>query len=292
LLVMQSILLFIEDENTVKQIEENCKISLTPVFKNIYRLITTSIDTLFCLDGIGEAIKILHNDLILDINEFLRWKVAQIVFEVGIEFLKYQKVFDLNTLEPIGAEFFCGLPVKPFLLPKYLNQYDLMTVDFLCVKKILEKTREFRESLKVFINTFPSSWEIPAFSAAIFELLEKEKNTQNIVFEVLELRTNEKMWATWECLKNKYGVMLALDDFGSESSSISRLMKNVDIVKVDKQILWNPKLLSLSLSFLATIKHHFKVVAEGIENEEHLKIAKEFAQYGQGFYLHKPEIFD
>lgn len=289
---MQSILLFIENEKEAKEIKNKCNLSLSPLFKNIYRLNTTNINDLFCLDNLKLPLKVLYNDLILSIDEFLKWKVAQIVFQIGIKHIKYQKIYDLSKNEPIGAEFFCGLPVKPFLLPKYLNQYDLMTVDFFCVKKILERTREFRRNYKVFINTFPSSWEEPIFAASIYELLEKEKNTQNIVFEVLELKTTEKMWLNWECLKRKFNVLLALDDFGSEFSSISRLMKNIDMVKVDKQILWNPKLLNLSISFLASLKNHFGVIAEGIENEEHLKIAKKFAQYGQGFYLHKLEIFD
>ena len=91
------------------------------------------------------------------------------------------------------------------------------------------------------------------------------------------------------------GVMLALDDFGTEHSSLSRLRElPVHVLKVDRSFLrgvpGDPQGAAI-VQAIATLGGglDMHVVAEGIETAAQQAFAAEAGcQYGQGFHLARP----
>ena len=91
------------------------------------------------------------------------------------------------------------------------------------------------------------------------------------------------------------GVLLAIDDFGTEHSSLSRLRElPVHVLKVDRSFLCgipgDPQGAAI-VQAIATLGGglDMHVVAEGIENAAQQAFAAEAGcQYGQGFHLSRP----
>ncbi len=89
------------------------------------------------------------------------------------------------------------------------------------------------------------------------------------------------------------GAKIALDDFGTGFSTLSNILSlPVDYVKIDKSLVWsfaegkNQFLNDLMPMLKAEGK---QIIAEGIENTEHIDIIKQLqGDYLQGYYYSKP----
>ncbi|MDR2794628.1 MAG: EAL domain-containing protein [Holosporaceae bacterium] len=99
-------------------------------------------------------------------------------------------------------------------------------------------------------------------------------------------------------LLHTHGVKIALDDFGTQYSSMEYMKElPVDIIKMDKKFVqsapYNRKSRSM-LKFCIALAHDIgcKVVVEGIENSDHLNCARDaMADIGQGFlFLASPSF--
>ncbi|WP_189532203.1 EAL domain-containing protein [Paludibacterium paludis] len=94
------------------------------------------------------------------------------------------------------------------------------------------------------------------------------------------------------------GFAIALDDFGQGASNLERVwMLEPDFVKIDKRLmrraLMRPDLRD-KLASLVDILHlnEARVIAEGIESEWQLAIAREAGcDFAQGYHLGRPEAF-
>jgi diguanylate cyclase (GGDEF)-like protein len=93
----------------------------------------------------------------------------------------------------------------------------------------------------------------------------------------------------------KLNVGLALDDFGTGYSSLGSLQNfPLDILKIDRSFVSDIETNQSNLKIceiITQLSHTFgfAVVAEGIEELEHIKILRRLGcQYGQGFYISKP----
>ncbi len=91
------------------------------------------------------------------------------------------------------------------------------------------------------------------------------------------------------------GILLALDDFGTEYSSLSYLQKlDIDILKIDKSFVSNISTDEDSFTLCEAIismshKLKLKVVAEGIETIAQEEMLKQIGcNYGQGYYYSRP----
>lgn len=103
---------------------------------------------------------------------------------------------------------------------------------------------------------------------------------------------------TLHALKN-LGVKLAIDDFGSGYSSLSYLKRfPVDVIKVDRSIvegLGQDRGNSAIVAATITLAHALglKVVAEGVETEEHFAELRALGcDFGQGYYWWGPSPAD
>ncbi len=87
----------------------------------------------------------------------------------------------------------------------------------------------------------------------------------------------------------------SIDDYGTGYSNITSLFSlEVDIIKIDKSILWNAEkselgrtLLKTSVDMIHTMNK--KALAEGVETEAQIEMLRKFGcEYLQGFYFSKP----
>ena len=97
-------------------------------------------------------------------------------------------------------------------------------------------------------------------------------------------------------LLNSIGISVSVDDFGSDYSSIRRLinLNNINFIKLDRvfvnDIEEHPLLIkSMKILFEFIWSLNFKIIAEGIEKETTLTLLKSIGvEYFQGFYFSKP----
>ena len=115
-----------------------------------------------------------------------------------------------------------------------------------------------------------------------------------IAFELTEQDANiEKAIATSVFEKlGRMGVRTMIDDFGSGYSNLGRIGDlPIDVVKIDKSLIGNTRLLKSVLSLVRELG--FITIVEGIETEEVAKKAIGFgADMLQGFYFGRPQPAD
>ncbi len=132
----------------------------------------------------------------------------------------------------------------------------------------------------------------------IFNLLkENKKNTSRVIFELLE-DENVKNFQTIKLFIyeiKKFGVKIAIDDFGAGYSNFERLLGfQPDILKIDgcliKDITTNNYSLSVVKNIVSFAKEqNMQTVAEYIENEKIYNLVKDIGiDFSQGYYFGKP----
>lgn len=117
---------------------------------------------------------------------------------------------------------------------------------------------------------------------------------ERLALELTEQDANiEKVVATsvFEKLR-RMGVRTMIDDFGCGYSNLSRLGNfPIDIVKLDKSLIQDPRLLKSVLSLVRELG--FSTIVEGIETDKVAKAALAFgADMLQGYYFGRPQSAD
>ena len=114
------------------------------------------------------------------------------------------------------------------------------------------------------------------------------------ITETAELENNNDMNRNITNFHN-LGITFSLDDYGSGFAAVDYLFKfPVDIVKIDKSILWQAMedvnagiVLISTMKMLKTLGK--KIVVEGVENEEMVNLLRDNGcDYMQGYYYSKP----
>lgn len=123
--------------------------------------------------------------------------------------------------------------------------------------------------------------------------IKKEQITLEILEEISVYGSN-KVLDELLALKNE-GYKIALDDFGSENASFSRMLDlKIDILKIDAMFIKNihthknSRLIVESIANLAKL-FGYEVVAEFVHNEEVLEVLKEIGiEQSQGYHFSAP----
>lgn len=128
-------------------------------------------------------------------------------------------------------------------------------------------------------------------------ILDSQLDPKFIELEITESVTIRETNFVVEVLEKlkKIGVSVAIDDFGTEYSSLTRL-KNlpVDRIKIDRQFIQgiedSEKDRAIASVIINLAKNlNLNVVAEGIESKQQaLFLQKEKCDFAQGFYFYKP----
>ena len=106
------------------------------------------------------------------------------------------------------------------------------------------------------------------------------------------LNNREDIQETLEKLSDA-GAQIALDDFGTGYSNLTSIsLLPIDYVKIDKSLVWSYcEGKNQFLNELIPMIHDEgkKIIAEGIETEEHIEVFRRWkGEYLQGYYYSKP----
>ncbi len=158
--------------------------------------------------------------------------------------------------------------------------------------------KEGKKIIPVAVNISLDQFKKEIFPDNLFKIMEK----YNIEGELFEFELTESMIMSelydiasdLKKIKDK-GIKIAIDDFGKEYSSLSRIRNiPIDKIKIDKEFIRG---LSTDLKDKAIIKAvlmlgkslKVKVIAEGVEKQEEVDFLKENGcDQVQGYFYHKP----
>jgi EAL domain-containing protein (putative c-di-GMP-specific phosphodiesterase class I) len=155
----------------------------------------------------------------------------------------------------------------------------------------------YSDSIRLSINISVIQLNQPAFDTFLINKLQEYNiNPKFITLELTEsiMSKSESIRQILHDLRN-IGFEISLDDFGTGYSSLSYL-KNfpIDELKIDKSFTFKINNSSIDLKivqYIVELAHalNLKVVAEGVELEEHLNLLKNInCDIAQGYFLSKP----
>jgi len=250
----------------------------------------------------GRNVELFDMSLLYDYNrETLATQLMDNILEEQDIYAVYQPIYTLNTEGVYGYE---GLSRTNN--PNISNIMELITLaeranklqelDLLMMEKVLVG---FKGEGKLFINmTAQNTGYIKEYIEQMIKTAEKINfPLERIVVELSERTQWTKK--SIECLreyKDLYHFSLAVDDFGVGYSTSSLILEvEPNIVKIDKSLVQkihkNQHKYNLVKSFIIMLKaNNLEIACEGIEEKEELEMLKTLgSDYGQGYYLGKPE---
>jgi diguanylate cyclase (GGDEF)-like protein len=224
------------------------------------------------------------------------------------EFLMhYQPVFDLATQQVRGMEALvrwqdpaAGL-IPPDLFIPHAEETGLITrIGAWVVEEVCRQGAEWTAAgliPRMAFNASPRELQDEAYVDRVAEALARHGlRPGQLLIEVREsaMQESDRIGQVIERL-HRLGVKLALDDFGTEHSSLSRLRAlPVQVLKVDRSFLRDVADDPASAAIVRAIATlgtglGMDVVAEGIETREQLRFAAEAGcGFGQGWYFSRP----
>ena len=252
----------------------------------------------------------IYNQTYFDSNliDFTLEKTLLPAIENGEIQLYLQPKVDLKTGEVHEAEALVRwidkergmIPVNEFLpsLEKtgLIDDMDLYLFEQVClhIQRFLD---EYKKKIKISVNLSQSMFNYRYFFQYYQDIHEKNPcPTECIEFELLESIVLNQV----ETVKNvveeihQYGFSCAIDDFGSGYSSFSVLVNTqLETLKIDRSLFESENEEGKRViirHIIETAKElGMKVVAEGVEKQEHLKFLKDLdCDYVQGFVFYKP----
>ncbi|MGL5204400.1 EAL domain-containing protein [Cetobacterium sp.] len=250
------------------------------------------------------------------INQNARKKKLEILIKKGFDkefYAVFQGKYDLNNKDLIGAEALTRwnnsdlglvspiefIPIAEELGMIHKIDYKIAELAVKETKKMLSQKRvkdDFRMSFNMSVETFRRD-DVVEY---IFSLLEKYsldgKNLEIEITESMFLKDAKNVILKLQKLSEK-GIYISVDDFTAGYSTVGLLTTlPIDVVKFDRSLMAticenSDKGRSVYIGLAKMIKSlKLKVVAEGIEGKEQYEFLKEIGiNYGQGYYLGKPE---
>ncbi len=152
--------------------------------------------------------------------------------------------------------------------------------------------------LKVAVNLSPIQIIDPNIAVKIEDIIQETGlDPKYIELELTESTAIQESDYVIDVLNRlkEIGVSIAIDDFGTEYSSLSRLKDlPIDRIKIDMQYIHgienNEKDKAITMVIINLAKSlDLNVLAEGVETESQLEFLNEkMCEYAQGFYYYKP----
>jgi EAL domain-containing protein (putative c-di-GMP-specific phosphodiesterase class I) len=217
----------------------------------------------------------------------------------------FQPVFDLSTGEMIGMEALSRGPrgsefESGETLFSLAERTDLLIpLERVCRQRSLEAAAGADANRQIFLNLSPAAASDPEFLGPLF--LEQVASL-GLAPDRIVLEITERTYAVYEGLFREVlsrfrqqNFRIAVDDVGTGYSNLTSLAEiepdylkfdNVFVRGIDRRRT-KQDLLEALMSFARKMKT--KVIAEGIETREELKILQTLGvPYGQGFLLARP----
>ncbi len=192
-------------------------------------------------------------------------------------------------------------PVDFFRVARDTNQ--LQRLDRYMVKKSIEaflklRMKEEYGQVKLTLNISPETLLDEDFYEYINKIVESHNiNQDDIYIEISEstfINNLDLCISSINHFKDN-GYKIALDDFGTEYSSLSILESvNFDIIKIDQHFIKNINKIGnqeiIKMIRKLTRLTYREMVAEGVETKEQSDLLTKLGcQIQQGYYLHRPE---
>jgi diguanylate cyclase (GGDEF)-like protein len=215
----------------------------------------------------------------------------------------YQPIVDTYTQKIVKYEVLSRIKDEKGFIPpnKFMEAAEVSGLQTAITKQVTQKACKYFEGSDVEFSINITKHDLMAKYLPEF-LASKTKTynikPQNLTLEILEdiaIEDNEEMIEQINFLSS-LGYVIAIDDFGVESSNISKLSDlDADFIKIDgtfiKDMDTNEKHLHIveSLVYMAK-KLEMKVVAEFVHSEEIYDIVKRLGiDYSQGYYFSPPK---
>lgn len=138
----------------------------------------------------------------------------------------------------------------------------------------------------------------PSYAERIIQIVSRYAiEPRRIIFDIMEASTVTDMSGLMEFVRvlRNYGFRFSIDDYGVGYSNIySMLSLNLDVVKVDKTILWEAEKSEVGRIIMESNvnmikKMGKKILISGVESTKQIEIANEFGvDYLQGFFFSNP----
>lgn len=215
-----------------------------------------------------------------------------------------QPIVDANTFEIYGYEALMRPQIDlintPFLLLQLAkDESKLDKIERIVMKKALEKVQNNFEKLKnykVFINSIAD--QILTREELDGYVVQYPDMFKNLIIEVTEQEyVDEEMLKFKIDMLKEYGLTIALDDYGAGYSNEFTLLSGFyEIVKIDMKLIRDidvdVKRQEILKSIVNVSKYNnYKVLAEGVETENEVKILRKLGvNYFQGYYFGKPDL--
>lgn len=188
-----------------------------------------------------------------------------------------------------------GLIVPPDdFIPIAEKSYLIFLLTEFVLDEVLKNIEKYK--LEISLNISPIILEKNSFLLHIFEKIKKFEFKNYLTLEITEGVALRNLENTIDKIKkfNEIGVKFSMDDFGTGYSSLSNLnILPMSEVKVDKSFVQmieerpeNRIIIEMIVKLGDVLG--FEIVAEGVENIEHLTILKTLGCYiYQGYYFDK-----
>jgi len=220
--------------------------------------------------------------------------VFQPIVDKNGNILKYETLMRLREIDNgdtklISPYFFLDTAIKTKLYPQ---------LSYIIVQKTINKLKQSDVTLSV--NLTYNDFINPDIIALLADSLEHDDIGNRLIFEIVESENIKD----YQILQNfidkfrKYGVRIAIDDFGAGFSSFQHIIQTApDYIKIDGSLI---KDINTDLSSLTVVKAiiqfskelGIKVIAEFVHAEHILDIlsALGIKEY-QGFYFYEPKPY-
>lgn len=224
--------------------------------------------------------------------------------------LSFQRIADLSQLKTVGFEALLRWhhPNRGILSPSdFLIMAEetglIIDIEHWLLTQVQQQMRLWQEKAlksQLFISVnlsgkhLSSAKQVRLLGNKIIEII---PYPERLIIEFSENDLNQNPERTLQHLKmlKNTGVRFALDGYGSGLFSLNYLQSYpFDIIKLEQNFVRSLKnnhknlALAKSISTLAET-FNFKLVAEGLESDEHLNMAISIGcNYGQGFYIGRP----
>ncbi len=223
-------------------------------------------------------------------------------------YLDYQPQFNLDSAEIVGFEAFLrwrhptqGLISPSEFIPLAEQTGSIYAIGKWVINQALEDFKNTMSSIdkaKLSLNITMTQLNDQHFIANLCENIDRMNLTNSlVVLDISEQKSIHQYRHLDEHLQalHDQGIQLSLDNYGSEQSSLSRLLKvPVSIVKIDHNFLHSLNEQPRNKAFISGIidlatKLDLQVIQKGVENESQNDLLKSLGcQYAQGYYYCRP----
>lgn len=219
----------------------------------------------------------------------------------------FQPIVDIQRRALFGYEALIRGPVNsslhsPLALFEVASQHGMMSkLEYACREISCTRFVEHQTQGKIFLNISPMSLTEKGYRQGMtHSIIDRlELPAERVVIELSEQYPMDDYYLLREATEHfrSEGFEIAIDDLGAGYAGLRAWSEiRPDYVKIDQHFIKNIHCDAVKREFVRSIQTiaqelGCKVVAEGIETENDLLAVQELGlQFGQGFFLGRPEI--